>query len=125
MGALSRDDAVARFGVAFELAVLEGQAAVVERVFSADNQHRSMESGFSRKSEGAQLGGLTAASMLPWPEITHHPGALRSGISWMREMHLHMPSRPGSQNIQQTSSKPPPEEHLQAILAAGRRHPPQ
>jgi len=75
--------------------------------FFATTSTRSMESGFSRKSKAPSLVALTAASMLPWPEITTTSGRSGRGISWMRES-TSMPSSPGSQMSSSASSKPPP-----------------
>ncbi len=66
-----------------------------------------MERGFSRKSNAPSLVALTAASMLPWPEITTTTGRSEKGISWMRAS-TSMPSTPGSQISSRTSSKSAP-----------------
>ena len=64
-----------------------------------------MESGFSRKSKAPSLVALTAASMLPWPEIITTTGRSANGISRMRAS-TSMPSMPGSQISSSTSSQP-------------------
>ena len=76
-----------------------------------------MESGFSRKSKAPSLVAFTAASMLPWPEITTTTGRSAKGISWMRAS-TSMPSMPGSQISSSTSSNSPAGQRLQAGFAA-------
>ncbi len=50
------------------------------RAFLTTTETLSMESGFSRKSKAPSLVALTAASMLPWPEITTTSGRSANGM---------------------------------------------
>ena len=62
-----------------------------------------MDSGFSRKSNAPSLVALTAASMLPCPEIMTTAG--RSGErNLLDAASVSMPSMPGSQTSSSTSS---------------------
>ena len=76
-----------------------------------------MESGFSRKSKAPSLVALTAASMLPWPEIITTTGRSANGHLLDARQHLHA-VHAGQPDIEQHQLEAAAGQRVQAGFAA-------